>query len=171
MSGRYCRFSPLMFSFRQWTRRRQHLPRAFETAWIFPKSKGCILTENMIFGGFSAGHTTRAAQQLFSEFRTPWDWLSNSPDLNPLDFAIWPVLQAKVVVMPHANLGALHLSIYICKACCSFHHCRYTVSKKIKFKFPLDGQPTAQLTPLVLFRATISFNRTWRRLIQNQWLS
>jgi hypothetical protein len=134
------------------------------------KDKGCILTEHMIFGGFSAGYTTRAAQQLFSEFRTPEDWLSYSPDLNPLDFAIWRILQAKVVVMPHANLGAPHLSIatewdliaaeYICKACCSFHHCRYTVSKKIKFKLPLDGQPTAQFTPLVLFRATISFNVT-----------
>jgi hypothetical protein len=51
--------------------------------------------------------------------------------LNPLDFAIWQVLQVKVQAMHHGNLDALHLSIateldrvkvkYICKTCCSFH--------------------------------------------------
>jgi hypothetical protein len=52
------------------------------------------------------------------------------PELNPLDFSIWGVLQAKDKVTPHANLDALHVFIimewdwlaeaFIGKACHSF---------------------------------------------------
>jgi hypothetical protein len=52
--------------------------------------------------------------------------------LNPLDFFIWSVLQAKIQGSPHANLAALSRSIetewdmakYIRKTGRSFRRCR-----------------------------------------------
>jgi hypothetical protein len=51
------------------------------------------------------------SQQLLAEFWIPADWLPYSPDLNPLDIAIWRVLQATSQVTPYAILDLLCLSI------------------------------------------------------------
>jgi hypothetical protein len=61
-------------------------------------------------------------------------------DLNPVDFAIWLILQGKVQAMPHANLDSLRLSItmewdwlvakYIRKTCRSFQCQHQVVAKK-----------------------------------------
>ncbi len=72
-----------------------------------------------------------------------------SPDLNPLDFAIWHVLQTKGQAMPHANLDALRPSIiveldrlaaeYIRKACRSFRRRQEaTVAKNGAFIEKID---------------------------------
>jgi hypothetical protein len=60
--------------------------------------------------------------------------------MNLLEFAIWRVLQVKVLAMPHADLDALRPSIdaerdwlaaeYIRRTCRSFYHRWYTVTKK-----------------------------------------
>ncbi len=34
-------------------------------------------------------------------------WPARSPDLNPLDFSIWSILEAKVSACPHSSLDAL----------------------------------------------------------------
>ena len=34
-------------------------------------------------------------------------WPARSPDLNPLDFSIWSILEAKVSACPHFSLDAL----------------------------------------------------------------
>ncbi|QQP54749.1 Uncharacterized protein FKW44_007679 [Caligus rogercresseyi] len=34
-------------------------------------------------------------------------WLSSSPDLNPLDFAVWDELERKTNKTPHPNVNAL----------------------------------------------------------------
>jgi hypothetical protein len=46
-----------------------------------------------------------------AKFWTPVDSPPYSPDLNPLDFSVWSVLQEKVLAMPHTSLAALRLSI------------------------------------------------------------
>lgn len=39
------------------------------------------------------------------------DWPSSSPDLNPLDYKIWQVLEEKVCSKPHRNLSTLKSSL------------------------------------------------------------
>lgn len=42
----------------------------------------------------------------------PWEhWPSSSPDLNPLDYCVWSVLQAKACSKKHTSLDALKLSL------------------------------------------------------------
>ncbi|QQP41925.1 Uncharacterized protein FKW44_016437 [Caligus rogercresseyi] len=38
-------------------------------------------------------------------------WLSSSPDLNPLDFAVWDELKRKINRTPHPNVDALKATI------------------------------------------------------------
>jgi hypothetical protein len=64
--------------------------------------------------------------------------------LNPLKFAIWHALEAKVLVMPHSKLDTLCPSIavewdwlaaeYISRNCLSFRFRWYVIAKKMKFK-------------------------------------
>ncbi len=89
---------------------------------------------NYVFQQDSApAHTAKTTQEFLretmAEFWTPADWPPYSPDLNPLDFSVWSVLQ-KVQATPHTSLAALCLSItkewnrmspaYVCWTCCSF---------------------------------------------------
>lgn len=45
------------------------------------------------------------------DFIAAKDWPSNSPDLNPLDFSVWSVLESKVSTGRHANMGSLKAAI------------------------------------------------------------
>ncbi|CAJ0928147.1 unnamed protein product, partial [Mesorhabditis belari] len=45
------------------------------------------------------------------DFITPEEWPANSPDINPMDFAIWGILKAKVSSAPHANLDDLKATL------------------------------------------------------------
>jgi hypothetical protein len=62
-----------------------------------------------------------------------WDknlWPSNSPDLNPLDYSIWSVMEAKACKTPHPNIDSLKTAIskawrslkpgYLIKTCRAF---------------------------------------------------
>ena len=48
---------------------------------------------------------------LFPGHLTEDPWLSNSPDLNPLDFSVWGVLERKVSAGRHLNLESLKKSL------------------------------------------------------------
>ena len=36
---------------------------------------------------------------------------SSSPDLNPMDFAIWAILERRVCAVPHSRIAALKLAL------------------------------------------------------------
>jgi hypothetical protein len=96
-----------------------------------PGSRGLNLTKRSLSVTLAPFHTTRTSQQLLAEFQTPVDWPPYLSDLNPLDFTIWGILQAKVKAMPHTNLDSIALSItaewdqlaaeYLLKICHSFY--------------------------------------------------
>ncbi len=116
------------------------LPNAFETACdpLDPVDisfwKICLPEDS------TPTHATRTTRQFLAEFLTPADWTPFSQYLNPLDFSIWSVLQAKVQAMSQANPAALRASMamnwdqlaatYICKTCHSFCRCREAIIKK-----------------------------------------
>ena len=41
------------------------------------------------------------------EFIVPEDWSSGSPDLNPLDYHLWNILEEKACCMPHHHIETL----------------------------------------------------------------
>ena len=46
-------------------------------------------------------------QENFFDFITSQEWPPYSPDLNPLDYSVWSVLEAKACSKRHANLESL----------------------------------------------------------------
>ncbi len=97
--------------------------------------------------------TARTTQQLLEEFWTLTDWLPYLPD--------WHVLQAKVQAMPHPIWQPYIRTEYIQKTCHSSAAATKLSLWKMKFKFNkwLSNSLTHQP---VLFRATVSCNKTWR---------
>lgn len=79
-------------------------------------------------------HTSDKAQKFCAtNMVSYWDktfWPSNSPDLNPLDFAVWSVLEKETNRTSHPNLGSLKAKIieewnkmspdFIRKSCVAF---------------------------------------------------
>jgi hypothetical protein len=109
----------------------QGLLRKHVVPWI----KRTYPDGNYVFQQDSApAHTARTTQEFLTEtmaeFWTPADWPPYSPDLNPLDFSVWSVLQQKVQATPHTSLAALRRSItrewnrmspaYVRRTCRSF---------------------------------------------------
>lgn len=60
-------------------------------------------------------HKARTTQQWckreLPDFIAHEDWPSNSPDLNPLDFSVWSVIESKVCSTRHASLDSLKASL------------------------------------------------------------
>jgi hypothetical protein len=118
----------------------QCLPRAFETECGVLGAEDVSWRKICISAKLAQVRTPRTTQQLLAEFWTPVDCLPYSADLNPLDFAIWHVLQAKSLATLHANLDALRLLIAvewdqlmaenIRKISHSFLCCRQAITKK-----------------------------------------
>lgn len=89
-------------------------------------------------------HTARTTQRFLKEHMVEvWDkemWPPSSPDLSPLDFSIWSVLDADACKKSHPNLAALKASIvqswtrmsedYVHKVCGSFRKRVETVIAK-----------------------------------------
>ena len=90
---------------------------------------------NYVFQQDSApAHASRRTQDwLRSNMAEFWEkdvWPSNSPDLNPLDYSIWSVVEAKACQSSHPNRETLKLSVakawralkpdYIVKTCRAF---------------------------------------------------
>lgn len=42
-----------------------------------------------------------------NDFISPKEWPPYSPDLNPLDYSVWSVLEAKACARPHSNVASL----------------------------------------------------------------
>ena len=47
----------------------------------------------------------------FSDFITSAEWPPFSPDLNPIDYSIWSILEAMSYAKPHKTLEALKQSL------------------------------------------------------------
>lgn len=60
-------------------------------------------------------HTSKITQKFcadhFPAFVTKLEWPPSSPDLNPLDYCLWSVLEEKACRAPHPNLEALKRSL------------------------------------------------------------
>jgi hypothetical protein len=51
--------------------------------------------------------TQRWLEVIFSGFIAAQDWPSGSPDLNPLDYRLWSILEEKACSKPHRNIESL----------------------------------------------------------------
>nr|AEO90418.1 putative MhmaT1 transposase [Misgolas hubbardi] len=60
-------------------------------------------------------HKARSTQEWLRsnvpDFITPSDWPSSSPDLNPLDYKLWAILESKVCRKRHPNIDSLKRSL------------------------------------------------------------
>uniref|UniRef100_A0A915D155 Vacuolar protein sorting-associated protein 54 n=1 Tax=Ditylenchus dipsaci TaxID=166011 RepID=A0A915D155_9BILA len=56
---------------------------------------------------------TGLAQKKFSELYRQNEWPPRSPDLNPLDFSIWSILEDRVCIKPHSNLESLKRALLV----------------------------------------------------------
>ena len=102
---------------------------------VLPWLKKAYPQRNYVFQQDGAlPHTANKSRDFLNRnFAAFWDkdlWPPNSPDLNPLDFAIWGVMDTKARATPHRNLSDLKASIvkawnemsadFIIKSCRSF---------------------------------------------------
>jgi DDE superfamily endonuclease/Transposase len=83
---------------------------------VVPWLKTTYPEGNYVFQQDSApAHAARSTQEFLREnMASHWSpelWPPFSPDLNPLDFSIWGVLEARVQATAHANLASLRASI------------------------------------------------------------
>lgn len=71
-------------------------------SWIFQKDS-------------TPSHRAKATQDWckanFPDFITAKEWPPYSCDLNPLDYSVWSILEAKACVKPHKSLEALKRSL------------------------------------------------------------
>ena len=79
-------------------------------------------------------HTAKKVQQFcktnFADFWPAYFWPPSSPDLNPLDYAMWGVLERATNKTSHPNIDSLKAAIikewdnlsedFIVQSCCSF---------------------------------------------------
>lgn len=60
-------------------------------------------------------HRAKATQEWcethFPDFITPAEWPPYSPDLNPMDYSVWSILETRACAKPHKNLEALKQSL------------------------------------------------------------
>ena len=60
-------------------------------------------------------HRAQSTQQWisthFPDFISPREWPPYSPDLNPMDYSVWSILEARACSKPHKNLEALKHSL------------------------------------------------------------
>lgn len=59
----------------------------------------------------AAKMTQAWCQSHFPDFITSKEWPSNSPDLNPLDYSIWSILEAKISSSRYKNLDGLKAAL------------------------------------------------------------
>ncbi len=80
------------------------------------------IADNYISQGFkyvwqqdgAPGHTSKRTQECLSENLEFWPanlWPPASPDLSPLDYAMWGVMEARTCATPHRNVNDLKTSV------------------------------------------------------------
>jgi hypothetical protein len=107
------------------------------------------MAENMSSGGFSAGLHRQGQPAVFSGILDSGRSAPIFAGLKPLDFAIWPFLQAKSQAMPHNNLDTLRLFFatewdqlsaeYIHKTCGLFRCHQQEIAKKNRVEIEKMG--------------------------------
>lgn len=83
---------------------------------LLPWSKQHFKNEEWIFQQDSApAHKAKKTQEWcksnFPDFITSQEWPPYSPDLNPMDYSIWSILETRVCAKRHKNLEALKKSM------------------------------------------------------------
>lgn len=83
---------------------------------VKPLSHSLFQNQPWVFQQDSApAHKAKTTQAWFRsnkiDFIAHEDWPSSSPDLNPLDYAIWQVIEEKACAKPHTNLDSLKRAI------------------------------------------------------------
>ena len=78
----------------------------------------------------TANTTREWLRNNFSSFMDKDLWPPNSPDLNPLDYGIWGLMETRACATPHSSVADLKVSVqrewdnlsseYIAKTCASF---------------------------------------------------
>ena len=58
-----------------------------------------------------ARDTLNWIEENFPSFLSPQEWLPYSPDLNPMDFSIWSILDSNAYTKPHISVAALKRSL------------------------------------------------------------
>lgn len=58
-----------------------------------------------------AKKTIELCQQIFPSMLTKDEWPSNSPDLNPMDYSVWSILEARACAKPHTSIDSLKKSL------------------------------------------------------------
>ena len=60
-------------------------------------------------------HTAKLSQEWLRkeipDFITKAEWPPSSPDLNPLDFSLWAILESRACSKPHRNISTLRSSL------------------------------------------------------------
>jgi inhibitor of nuclear factor kappa-B kinase subunit alpha len=79
---------------------------------LLPWAQGHFKEENWAFQQDSApAHKARITQDWisanFPDFISSQEWPPYSPDLNPLDYAIWGILESKACAKPHKTIESL----------------------------------------------------------------
>ena len=76
-----------------------------------PWARGSFPNGHVFTQDGAPSHTSKLTQQWCkSNFHGFWDkdmWPPSSPDLNPMDFAIWSILEADVCASPHSSTAVL----------------------------------------------------------------
>uniref|UniRef100_A0A914DH47 Tc1-like transposase DDE domain-containing protein n=1 Tax=Acrobeloides nanus TaxID=290746 RepID=A0A914DH47_9BILA len=80
--------------------------------YFFPWAEEHFDDEQWCFQQDSAsGHKANETQETLAEecldFITRDEWPPNSPDLNPLDYVVWSILEAKACAKPHKSVESL----------------------------------------------------------------
>ena len=80
--------------------------------------------------GHTANKTQKWCADNLAKFWTKEMWPPSSPDLNPLDYSIWSVVESKACAQPHANVQMLKASVnkewanmseeYVARTCNAF---------------------------------------------------
>ena len=80
--------------------------------WATRKYRGVKWLFQQVSAPAHGTRTTKAwLEANVPDFLSPEEWPPYSPDLNPLDFAIWSILEAKVCASRHYSLDSLKASL------------------------------------------------------------
>ena len=73
-----------------------------QRSWIFQQDSA---------PAHKARDTQQWLQQHFPGFITSQEWPPYSPDLNPMDYSVWSILEARACAKPHKNLESLRRAL------------------------------------------------------------
>ena len=107
--------TPLFF-IENGTKINQVLYRNLLNDHVLPWAQSTYGNENWVFQQDSApAHTAKLTigwiKENFPFFISPNEWPPNSPDLIPMDFSIWSILEQKACATSHKSVNSLKLAL------------------------------------------------------------